>query len=115
MADELDGKALMAVHGTLVCDSVGAITNLSLFIPVVCFIHVFDQTLAEQLYRDKRNATQRSMSEHNITHHTTPQHNTTQHKKTQHNTTQHSTAQHNTTQYSTGLKNTKIKRNLTKK
>ena len=23
-------------------------------IPVVCFIHVFDQTLAEQLYSDKR-------------------------------------------------------------
>ena len=27
--------------------------TLGLFFPVVCFIHVFDQTLAEQLYRDK--------------------------------------------------------------
>ena len=32
---------------------IGAITKLGLFFPVVCFIHVFDQTLAEQLYRDK--------------------------------------------------------------
>ena len=34
---------------------IGALTKLGLF-PVVCFIHVshvFDQTLAEQLYRDK--------------------------------------------------------------
>ena len=31
----------------------GALTKLGLFFPVVCFIHVFDQTLAEQLYRDK--------------------------------------------------------------
>ena len=44
----------MALHGTLVCDSeIGALTKLGLFFPVVCFIHVFDQTLAEQLYRDK--------------------------------------------------------------
>ena len=32
---------------------IGAFTKLGLFFPVVCFIHVFDQTLAEQLYRDK--------------------------------------------------------------
>ena len=32
---------------------IGALTKLGLFFPVVCFIHVFDQTLAEQLYRDK--------------------------------------------------------------
>ena len=29
---------------------IGALTKLGLFFPVVCFIHVFDQTLAEQLY-----------------------------------------------------------------
>ena len=29
---------------------IGALTKLGLFIPVVCFIHVFDQTLAEQWY-----------------------------------------------------------------
>ena len=32
---------------------IGALTKRGLFFPVVCFIHVFDQTLAEQLYRDK--------------------------------------------------------------
>ena len=32
---------------------IGALTKLGLFFPVVCFIHVFDQTLAQQLYRDK--------------------------------------------------------------
>ena len=32
---------------------IGALTKLGLFFLVVCFIHVFDQTLAEQLYRDK--------------------------------------------------------------
>ena len=31
----------------------GALTKLGLFFPVVCLIRVFDQTLAEQLYRDK--------------------------------------------------------------
>ena len=31
----------------------GALIKRGLFFPVVCFIHVFDQTLAEQLYRDK--------------------------------------------------------------
>ena len=45
---------MMALHGTLVCDSEnGALTKLGLFFPVLCFIRVFDQTLAEQLYRDK--------------------------------------------------------------
>ena len=33
---------------------IGALTKLGLFFPVVCFIHVFDQSLAEQLYSDKR-------------------------------------------------------------
>ena len=32
---------------------IGALTKLGLFFPVVCFIRVFDQTLEEQLYRDK--------------------------------------------------------------
>ena len=32
---------------------IGALTKLGLFFPVLCFIYVFDQTLAEQLYRDK--------------------------------------------------------------
>ena len=32
----------------------GALTKLGLFFPVVCFIHVFDQALAEQLYRDHK-------------------------------------------------------------
>ena len=32
---------------------IGALSKLGLFFPMVCFIHVFDQTLAEQLYRDK--------------------------------------------------------------
>ena len=33
---------------------IGALTKLGLFFPVtMCFIHVFDQTSAEQLYRDK--------------------------------------------------------------
>ena len=31
----------------------GALTKLGLIYPVVCFIHVCDQTLAEQLYHDK--------------------------------------------------------------
>ena len=31
----------------------GSLTKLGLFFPVLCFIHVFDQTLAEQLYPDK--------------------------------------------------------------
>ena len=33
--------------------NIGVLTKLSLFFPVVCLIRVFDQTLAEQLYRDK--------------------------------------------------------------
>ena len=33
---------------------IGALTKLGLFFPVVCFIPVFDQTLAEQLHCDKR-------------------------------------------------------------
>ena len=40
----------MALRGTLVCDSENWCTY---YFPVVCFIHVCDQTLAEQLYRDK--------------------------------------------------------------
>ena len=32
---------------------IGALTKLGLLFSVVCFIYVFDQTLAEQLYRDK--------------------------------------------------------------
>ena len=32
---------------------IGALTKLGLFFPVVCFIYVFDQTLAEQLYYHK--------------------------------------------------------------
>ena len=32
---------------------IGALTKLGLFFPVVCFIYVFDRTLAEQLYPDK--------------------------------------------------------------
>ena len=32
---------------------IGALTKLGLFFLVVCFIYVFDQTLAEHLYRDK--------------------------------------------------------------
>ena len=32
---------------------IGALTKLGLFFLVVCFIHVFDQIVAEQLYRDK--------------------------------------------------------------
>ena len=32
---------------------IGALTKLGLFFPVTCFIYVFDQTLAEQLCRDK--------------------------------------------------------------
>ena len=46
---------MMALHGPLVCDSVceiGALTKLGLFFPMVCFICVFDETLAEQLYRE---------------------------------------------------------------
>ena len=66
MADELNAFTvenvikitifkMMPLHfGTLVCDSeIGALIELGLFFPVVCFIHVFDQTLAEQLYRVK--------------------------------------------------------------
>ena len=32
---------------------IGTLTNLGLFFPVLCFIYVFRQTLAEQLYPDK--------------------------------------------------------------
>ena len=32
---------------------IGALAKLGLFFPLVCFIHVFDQTLAEQLYMTK--------------------------------------------------------------
>ena len=32
---------------------IGVLTKLGLFFPVVCFIYVFHQTLAEQLYHDK--------------------------------------------------------------
>ena len=32
---------------------IGARTKLGLLFPVVCFINVLDQTLAEQMYRDK--------------------------------------------------------------
>ena len=32
---------------------IGALTKLGLFFPVLSFIHVFDRTLAEQLYRDE--------------------------------------------------------------
>ena len=32
---------------------IGALIKVGLFFPVVCFISVFDQTLAKQLYRDK--------------------------------------------------------------
>ena len=69
MADELNGQALpftiqifkkitilkmMALHGTLpVTMQIGPLTKLGLLFLVVCFIHVFEQTLAEQLYRDK--------------------------------------------------------------
>ena len=36
----------------LVCDfKIGALTKLAFFFPVLCFIHVLDRTLAEQLYR----------------------------------------------------------------
>ena len=56
---------MMALHGTLICNSENWCTyctyctywctywHLLVFFPVVCFIHVFDQTLAQQLYRDK--------------------------------------------------------------
>ena len=43
---------MMALHGILVCDSEVHFQTW-LFFPVVCFIHVLDQTSAEQLYRDK--------------------------------------------------------------
>ena len=45
---------LMALHGTLVCDSENwcIYYKLGLF-TVVCFIHVSDQTLANQQYCDK--------------------------------------------------------------
>ena len=36
-----------------VAQKIGALTKLGLFFPVVCFIYMFNQTLAEQLYRDK--------------------------------------------------------------
>ena len=45
---------IAALHLPLVCDSENRCTKASLVFPVVCFINVFDQTLAEQLYRDKR-------------------------------------------------------------
>ena len=32
---------------------IGALTKLGLFFPVVFFIYAFDQTSAQQLYRDK--------------------------------------------------------------
>ena len=38
----------MPLHQTL---KIGALTKLGLSFPVVCFIPVFDRTLAEQLYR----------------------------------------------------------------
>ena len=67
MADELNGQALPVNHtkpyknDQLWCFvvlwfvnlKIGALTKVGLFFSVVCFIHVFDQTLAEQLYRDK--------------------------------------------------------------
>ena len=64
MADQLNGQAL-PVHHTkpyknynLQNDGTsryfGVWLGLGSFFPVVCFIHVFDQTLPEQLYRDKR-------------------------------------------------------------
>ena len=36
-----------------VTQKIGALTKLGLFFPVVCFISVFDQNLAEQLHCDK--------------------------------------------------------------
>ena len=33
--------------------NIGALTKLGLLFPVMCFIHVFAQTLAEHLYCDK--------------------------------------------------------------
>ena len=70
MADKLNGDALPVHHtkpyknynfqndGTSwyfgLTLKIGALTKLALFFPVVCFIHVFDQSLTEQLYRDKR-------------------------------------------------------------
>ena len=71
MADELNGQALPFHHtkpykkdnfqndgtsryfGLWLWKLVYLVTKLGLFFPLVCFIHVFDQTLAEQLYRDK--------------------------------------------------------------
>ena len=67
MADELNGQALPVQHtnpykrynfqndGTSRYFGLWLwkLAKLGLFFPVVCFIHVFDQTLAEQLYRDK--------------------------------------------------------------
>ena len=45
---------MMALYSTWsVTLKIGALTKLGLFFPVVCFIHVFDQPLAEQLYHDK--------------------------------------------------------------
>ena len=45
---------MMALHGTLVWTlKIGALTKRGLFFPVVSYIYVFDQTLAEQLYHDK--------------------------------------------------------------
>ena len=32
---------------------IGTLTKVGLVFPGLCFIHAFDQTLAEQLYRDK--------------------------------------------------------------
>ena len=46
---------MMALHGTVSVWllKIDALTKLGLFFPVVRFIYVFYQTLAEQLYRDK--------------------------------------------------------------
>ena len=46
---------MMAVFTVLlsVTLKIGALTKLGLFFSLVCFIHVFDQTLAEHLYHDK--------------------------------------------------------------
>ena len=46
-------KISSSVHHEEQILKIGALTKLGLFFPVVHFIHVFDQTLAEQLYCDK--------------------------------------------------------------
>ena len=60
MADELNWQALPVHHTNPYKNQIwsvslkhGALTKLGLFFPVVCFLHVFDQSLVEQLYRDK--------------------------------------------------------------